>query len=89
MQWIGGRIDCAGLVVTDVPAELLRLRIQLADGDAQHGPRFQHAGAGGHQGQILFVRDIDKPIECRVMVDGPPVLVVLMIGFDRGMPDSR
>ncbi len=83
VRGVGRRIDRARLVIPDVAAKLLCLRIQFADGDAQRGAGLQHAGAGRHQGQILFVGEMDKPVECLVVVDGPPLLVVPLARFDR------
>ena len=79
MLRIRRRIDLAGLVVADVRADLLRLRVELADGDAKCRPRLEHPGAGRHQGQVLLVGDIDQAIQRGVVEHCPPLLVFLMV----------
>src|SRR6185437_8081546 len=74
------QIGSARLVIADVRADLLLLRIEFAYGYSQFGPRFEHAGAGSHECQILLAADIDQAVERRIPEDRPPSLVLLMVG---------
>ncbi|HEY2620180.1 MAG TPA: hypothetical protein VGI78_22765 [Acetobacteraceae bacterium] len=83
MLRVRGRIDLTGLVIAHIRANLLRLRVELADRNAKRGARFEHPGAGGHQSEILPVRQFDQPIQRGVVERRPPLLIVLTIGMNR------
>jgi len=64
----------------------LLLRIELANGDAELRPRFEHADAGSAQGQILLIRGIDEPRQHGVIEHRPPIPVFREAGVHRFVP---
>ena len=48
VERVRARIGPAGLVVAGIGSNLLRLRVEFADGDAKSRTGFKHAGAGSH-----------------------------------------
>ena len=60
----------------------MRLREQIADGDAELGAGFENAGAGDSQGKILGVGVFDERVERRVVEDGPPLAQAIFLAFN-------
>ena len=62
---------------------LLKLGIKLADRHTQLRARFEYLSSGADEGQILIIRNLDQPVEHRVVEHLPPVTVLLIPGIDR------
>jgi hypothetical protein len=66
-----GRGSLTGPQILNRPEGLLRLRVNLADGDPQLGPRLQDPHAGALEREVFPVRALDEAIQDRI-VEGPP-----------------
>src|SRR5205823_13850430 len=62
---------------------LLHLRVELADRHSQLRPRFEYPSSRIDERQILTIRDLDQPVEHRIVKHRPPVAVLLVAGVDR------
>ena len=86
----GGSI--ARPVVLDGPDGLLRLRKDLADGDAQLGAGLQDPHAGLLEREVVPVGPRDEAIQDRIVEGPPPVPVGGRLGADTlvpGLPPVR
>ena len=79
-DWRSGRSGWPG--DSGGPAQLLGLRVELADRHAELGARFQHPRARFHQRQVLVVGEVDQAVERRVAERRPPALIVLAVRLD-------
>ena len=79
---IGGAVGVARLVIGRQSNALLRLRKELADRDAELGPRLQHPRPGAEQRQVLVIGDLDQAIERGIVEHLPPVAVFLLARAD-------
>src|SRR5262249_59297533 len=66
----------------DAPRDVLRLREEFADVDAELRPRLEHAERCLAQGQILLGREADKRVKRGVVEGGPPAAEVLGLPVD-------
>ena len=72
-------------VPVDLRADVLLLRVELAERDAELGAGLEDADAGGAEREVLLVRQPDQVRERRVGEDVPPVPVFRARGVDRGV----
>ena len=73
-------------VVLDGPDGLLRLRKDLADGDAQLGAGLQDPHAGLLEGEVVPVGSRDEAIQDRIVEGPPPIPVGGRFGADTLVP---